>query len=371
MKILFAVKALDDISGGAERVLCQVASGLAARGHDVQVLSFDAPGGEAFYPLDARVVRVCLGIGRVKERATLREILLRMKALRRFVVREKPDVVVGFMHSMFVPAAWALIGSGVPVIASEHTVPSYYQSRIFEFFLVLAGFPFYRRYVVLSDKIRQTYPKVFQEKILSLPNPVFIPEFVADPAGEGLGRKVLLSVGRLHPLKDQGVLVQAFARLAADFPDWDLKIVGEGEMRGDLEALVVQERLEDRVFLPGAIKDISAQYRAAQIFVLPSRYEGFGLATAEAMAHGLPVVGFADCPGTNELITDGVDGVLVSGEDRVSALVSVLRRLMEDTALRVSFGEKGRDSVVFYGLDSVLDRWEELIQPPPRRLSSA
>ena len=129
MKILFAIKTLDDVHGGAERVLADVTSGLAGRGHTVCVLSFDRPGGRAFYPLHKNVKRICAGVGDVKRQASLTDVLARMVVLRKTVMRERPDAVVAFMHSTFVPAAFAMIGTGVPLIASEHIVPDHYKRQ--------------------------------------------------------------------------------------------------------------------------------------------------------------------------------------------------------------------------------------------------
>src|SRR5690606_34159437 len=126
MKLVFAIKSMDHYTGGAERVMASVTADLAARGHDVTLLSFDAPGGQSVYPIDARVKRRALGIGDIARPATLGETIRRMIALRRVVRAIAPDAVIPFMHSMFVPAAFALIGTGLPVIASEHIVPAHY-----------------------------------------------------------------------------------------------------------------------------------------------------------------------------------------------------------------------------------------------------
>lgn len=361
MKLLFIIKALDDVKGGAERVLCVVASGLARRGHDVTVLSFDAPGGEAFYPLDEKVRRITLGIGDTHHKAKPGETLKRMKAIREVARREQPDVVAAFMHSAFVPAALALIGTGVPVIASEHIVPDHYKTRRFEFILFLLSSLFIRRITVLSDRIRRNYPHVLQRKMIAVANPVTFPDTLADAAGQAGERKTILNVGRLDPQKDQKILIRAFAALAGDYPDWDVRIVGEGPLRPDLEDLVQELGLRDRVFLPGATRNIGAQYAGVHIFALPSRYESFGLATAEAMAHGLPAVGFADCPGTNELIRDGENGWLASGSDRMQAFAAALEDLMRAPEKRVAMGRVGRESVARYAPDNILDAWEEIL----------
>lgn len=344
-KMLFAIKALEDIQGGAERVLADITARLAAEGRDVAAVTFDREGAQPFYPLSDKVRLYNLGIGDTHASATFAETWQRMRALRRFVKEHKPDVAIGFMHSMFVPLAFALIGSGVPVVASEHIVPDHYKTRRFEFILFLLSSLFMRRITVLSKTIMKSYPYILRRKMVPVPNPVMIPEKMADTRGDKVARKTVLSVGRFDPQKDQMTLVRAFAKLAADFPDWDLRIVGDGALRGKLEAEIAALGLEERISLPGTTKEIGAEYAAAQLFVLPSLYESFGLVTAEAIAHGLPVIGFADCPGTNELIEDGKNGILVAvtndGERvkdasgaRAAALAKAMRGLMAEPARR-------------------------------------
>ena len=113
MKILFAIKALDNIQGGAERVLAEITSGLADKGHSVSILSFDQPGGCSFYPVHENVQRLSLGVGHAKNKTTIREMIARMLAIRRTVTKMQPSVVIAFMHSTFIPASFSLIGTGV------------------------------------------------------------------------------------------------------------------------------------------------------------------------------------------------------------------------------------------------------------------
>lgn len=94
---------------------------------------------------------------------------------------------------------------------------------------------------------------------------------------------------------------------------------------------------------------------------MSSVYESFGLATAEALAHGLPAVGFADCPGTNELIESGINGILVSGDDRVEALAAGLETAMGDPQLRQRMSARGPDSVAEFSVEHIVDRWEGLL----------
>lgn len=362
MKLLFCIKQLHATAGGAERVFCTVCSELAARGHSVTVVTFDAAQERPFYPLDGRVRHLSLAIGNATRSAGPVETLRRIVALRTLARAEKPDVAVGFMHSMFVPMAFALAGLRVPAVGSEHIVPEHYRSRPLQYLLLIASAPLLAAMTVLSDAIRKRYPDVIRKRMKVVPNPVAVDSRVA-PHRASPARPVLLSVGRLDAQKDHATLLQAFARVAPTHPRWDLRIVGEGRLRGDLEHTVESLGLRSRVTLPGVTAQIDDEYRQASAFVLSSRYESFGLATAEAMSHGLPVVGFADCPGTNELVADGRSGLLVDpGVDRVQALAAVLDRLLGDPALRERLGDAGRRSIDDrFSPRRVGDAWERLL----------
>lgn len=365
MKILFAIKSMHHTHGGAERVLANVTAGLAERGHEIQLVTFDQPGGQSVYPLHEKIERIYIPVGDSSKKSTLYETLLRMQALRKCFYFNKPQIIVAFMHSMFVPASLSSIGVNIPVIGSEHIVPDHYRSRRIEFFLLLLASFFMPKITVLSDKVKVLYPKFLQKKMIAMPNPIFFASNGAKNRVEKK-RKIILNVGRLDAQKDQKTLIEAFALLSADYPEWDLKIVGEGALRSELMTLIGAKKLQDRVFLPGIAPDIASEYEAADIFAMSSRYESFGLATAEAMAFGLPAVGFADCPGTNEIIADGENGILVQDEDRIKAFANGLKDLMDDPDRRSRYGEQGREGVKIYSLERVTENWQRLLKEMAR-----
>lgn len=349
--------------GGAERVLADVVSGLANRGHDVSVLSYDKPGSDSYYRLDERVKRIELGLGSTQKKARVFETLSRMYYLRRTVRDAAPEVVIGFMHSMYIPLGIAMIGLSIPLVASEHTVPEYYESRPLESGLLRLTPFLASRVTVVSVQAMQSYASFLRRVMVVVPNPVSIEvKHSADVRDRPDKRNILLTVGRLEGKKGHKTLISAYAKLADRFDNWDLRIVGEGSLRPELEAEIKRYSLNDRVVLAGATKDIGKEYESAQLFVVPSTYESFGLAAAEALVHALPVVGFSDCPGVNELIKDNENGLLATPlADRASALADTLERLMTNEALRVKMAQASRDSAPSYGLDAVLDRWESVL----------
>lgn len=368
MKIIFVIKSLNSAVGGAERVFCNVCSGLVARGHQVMIITFDASATNPFYYLDPRISRLTLAEGSAINKATIAEVFIRMMSLRKIIALEKPNAVVGFMHSSYVILAFALLGTRAPLIGSEHTVREYYQKHSFQYFLVAVGGIFLDKLTVLSKNVLDSYPFFLRSKMIVVPNPIEAATHLSS-IGENKNAYTLLSVGRLEESKDQSTLIKSFSLLADEFPKWHLRIVGDGPMFRDLQKLVKDLRLESQISMPGFVKNIRSEYESAELFVIPSRFEAFGLVTAEAMSHGIPVIGFSDCPGTNELIDSFESGVLIDPEgDRVASLASGLGEIMANPLLRYRLGSAGRKKIQeLPSHDDVCDVWEKLISSLTRR----
>lgn len=366
VKLLFGIKSMDVPGGGAERVLSIVASGLVARDHDVTLVTFDPPGGTSFYGLDPRIRRICLGIGPTSNRTGLMAFVRRLPALRRVVREVNPQVVVGFMHSMFVPLGLSMVGTGIPLVASEHIVPEYYRGRGAEFRLFEAGCRLSKRVTVLSEAVRAMYPARLQKKMVAMSNPVVrYPDCKVDPAGDAKAVKTVLSAGRLEHQKDHATLIGAFAAIAPGFPDWQLRIVGDGSLRGDLERLITDVGMEKRITIVEPTDRIDREYAHAQLLAVPSRFESFGMVTAEAMAVGLPALGFSDCPGTNELIEHGANGWLVTPNDRNDrrdTFAEGLSTLLGDSELRRRLGAAARHRLAESEPQRVVREWEKLLR---------
>ncbi len=172
----------------------------------------------------------------------------------------------------------------------------------------------------------------------------------------------MLTVGAFRPEKDHDTLIRAFAKIHASHSDWRLRLVGDGPLRVELERLVQDLKLQNSVRFVGVIRSVEAEYLGAQLFVLPSAYEAFPNVLAEAFAHGLPSVGFADCPGTNQLIQEGVNGILANAGDRVESLATALESLMSSPEMRQTMGAAAVGSVAHYSLHGATDAWEKLLQ---------
>ncbi len=364
MNIVFCIKALGNQGGGAERVLVDVVSGLSALGHSITVVSSDPHGSMPYYQLDRAVKRVCLGLGDTTEKSRLLDLVRRTIEFRKAIVQLKPDVVVAFMHSSYLPIGIGLLGTGIPMIASEHIGPEHYRDRPLQW-LGIQMTPFLAvKMTVVTQQILDSYNAWLRRHMVVAVNPV---SFTAKQRVINLNSdpdrvKLLLTVGRLVPQKNQKCLIAAFAKISPDFPHWRLRIAGEGELRTELESQLKQLGLSGKVELLGAVSDIGKEYDKADLFVLPSTYESFGLATAEAIMHGLPAIGFADCPGTNSLIEHNVNGLLVTGDDKTQALAEALRQLMSNPAELARMSNTSTQVLQSkFGIDTVVDVWEKLL----------
>src|SRR5690606_30342172 len=224
---------------------------------------------EPFYSLNPGIERIALGIGSVAAPTSTFEGLRRIRAMRRAVTRSKPDVAVAFMHSSYIPLGAALLGTGVPLVASEHISYDHYRGRPLQAGLLRLAPLIARTITVLSEPVRAGFPEPIRRALTVMPNPVPLPDCVRANVTAPAPSSTLLAVGRLEVQKDHQVLIEAFARIARAFPDWRLRIVGEGVLRPRLETQIRRLGLEDRVELPGAIADIGREYAAAQLFVMP------------------------------------------------------------------------------------------------------
>ncbi|WP_432120170.1 glycosyltransferase family 4 protein [Streptomyces sp. bgisy032] len=189
-----------------------------------------------------------------------------------------------------------------------------------------------------------------------------LPNSVPDPAlppADGTA-KIVIAAGRLVPVKRYDLLVEAFARVAAAHPDWQLRIYGKGEEQPRLRQLVERLGLWNNVFLMGAATPMEAEWVKASIGAATSDFEPFGMTIVEAMRCGLPVVS-TDCPyGPGEIIQDGTDGRLVPAGDR-DALASALLELVADDERRRRMGRAALENARRFAPGPVVAQAERIL----------
>jgi GalNAc-alpha-(1->4)-GalNAc-alpha-(1->3)-diNAcBac-PP-undecaprenol alpha-1,4-N-acetyl-D-galactosaminyltransferase len=217
----------------------------------------------------------------------------------------------------------------------------------------------------------QTY--VDNDKLVFVPNPLVYPEPGVDtPRLSSFEPPMILIVANLTRVKAHDVLLEAFSRLSPELSNWRLAIVGGGEEEKSLWKQAKALGMAERVDWHGRVANPFVFYRAASIFVLPSRYEGMPNALMEAMSYGLPVIVTNASPGPLDLVKDGETGLVVAVDDPL-ALANALELLGNNGALRKRLGDAGRKRVSEYDLSKVMSLWERIIitGPPANQQGAA
>lgn len=337
------------------------------RGDDVILVPTFSGGGKPFYVLDERVklrylsdeVGPVLGINK--------HYVRRLKALRKMIRDQQPDVVVSFLPNVNIAAIIATAFTGIPCVVSERSDPTaraipWIWRRACQFMYRFADCVAVQTQAV-AERIGELYGGL--KRVAVVPNP--LPQTLVSWPVASLktgGPRVLLSLGRLASGKRVDLVVSAFAALAPKYSDWVLRIYGDGPMASSLANQIASYpvKIREGIQLLGATTDPWTVMQAADAFVLASEVEGFPNALLEAMGLGLPCV-TTDCrSGPSEISRYGQDALLVPVGD-LNALTQALSRLMGDADLRQTLGWQARTSVhERYRLETVLMIWDDIFR---------
>lgn len=283
----------------------------------------------------------------------------RFSTLRNIWKKYKPDVIVSFLgknNMMAIATSFFLPPRVVVSVRGEPTME--YEGAFWQWMAKIL-FHFADGVVLQTKQSMAFFPKGVRRKAVILHNPLN-PAFIRKRhAGER--ENVIVAAGRLDDNKNHAMLIHAFARIAAEFPNMKLVIYGEGEDREKLEALVAEKALEDRISLPGSITNVADTICKARIFTLTSNTEGMPNSIMEAMALGIPVVS-TDCPcgGPAELIEDGENGILVPVGDAY-ALADAFRKILSNQEYADKLGENAYNITKELNPEKVNSEWKKYL----------
>lgn len=385
MNILLAnlTKMVGD-SGGMAKVTCAFAHEMKVRGHRVSLVYSDVQNGDFYYPLDKDIpaydirhykgksisypwyLKVKREFYRTFDKQKARTVNDEFAAaflldhLEDVLQTVQPDVIVSFQ-----PAASKMLlcdlQTKIPVITMSHGDPEdYFHTYPKEEIPALEKSAVCQVLLPSFEKhLKDHLPNV---KTVVIGNAIPQYDVQADLSAQKDTYKILF-VGRLSKNhKRPHLLIEAFAGLADEFPNWNVELWGAEDGKAyykELQLLIKKHHLENRVFLKGPTNDVPSVLQQGDIFAFPSAYEGFGLALGEAMSMGLPAVGYKSCSAVNELIKDGENGYLC--DDGIEPLRISMKRLMSSLSIRVSLGEGARIDMKKYSSKVIWDTWENLL----------
>lgn len=348
------------VSGGAARVASILCAEWVASGHEVHLITYEDPGTPAIYPIDSRVVRHQIGLSVSTENAIgfVSNNAARIVRLRRALKKIEPTAVISFLLNANITAVLASRGLGVPVLISDRNHPGHDKISALRGRIRKLIYPHADRLCVQTENIRSWYDQNMQLDATVIPNPALRTELVPAPrqTREFTGRRRATTLGRLEPQKGFDRLIDAFALIHADVPDWEIAIFGAGEQRAALERQIASHKLEERIRLMGTTLEPMAELAASDLYVHSARYEGYPNAVLEALAAGLCVVA-TDCPGaTGEILAGGEYGILVPDND-TDALAAGMKQAMTDSTVRANFAQRAPMALAKIAPGDVAERW--------------
>ena len=372
-KILICTPAIYS-AGGVERVVSVKANYLAERfGYDVTIILTEGKGRDCFFTISdhVNIINYELNFETLWSLPFWKKVLVYLqkqhiykRRLMEDLLRIQPDFTISTLRREinFITG----INDGSFKIGELHVNRANYRSfdknhsnalkRLFARFWMsnlLGKLRKVDKMVVLTDNALFDWPEL--KNVIKIPDPLsFRPD-----TKSCLSQNRIISIGRYAYEKGNDLLLQAWAIIQTKCSDWTLDVYGNGD-RTPYQNQVLKLNIDpDHCHLFGPTSDVKHEYLNSSIFVLPSRFEGFGLVLIEAMACGVPVVSF-DCEnGPRSIITDGVDGFLISPFD-VEAFAEKVIMLMKNEDLRKEMGEKARRSVAKYDIDIVGQQWKQL-----------
>lgn len=352
-KIFFLIPRMG--GGGAERVIANLANKFVADGHEVTI--YTPTDTNSFYKLDTRV-NFDSAYLRISKMKGARQVLMFINGIKfNFIYRKKikeskPDVVISFLTTTNLIALMNK-HKDYKLIISERYDPYAYN-------------------FVRQKIIKKAYPKadflVCQGKIVAdffkkantviIPNPIDMSSLPTPYKGEK--KKEIVAVGRLTQQKNFYLLINAFSLISKDFPEYILRIFGEGPLRKELEDLIISLDLSERIFLEGAKKNVVEEYKSALLFVMSSNYEGYPNALIEAMAMGLPVICTDFASGTARELVGEKNGILVPCGN-VRAMGEALREILNGSKDLKEMGLENIKVREYLDINKIIKKWYELL----------
>ena len=340
-------------SGGAERVIQLLANHFAHSGWKIEIILLLS--NEVDYqqfPLDKSITIVDLS---EKNVSYSKNAIKWLKSIRKYVKAKKPDCIVSFVGRINALVLSATIGLGIPTVVSERSDPmqdgrGYYMRKYCDVLYHRASA------IVFQTKYQQScFSSSLGKKSYIVPNPVsvsIIDNIVANPLE-------ISTAGRLFASKNHVLLIDAIKLVTEKYPEVQCFIYGEGDQRNNLEQRIKHQDLSGNVHLAGNKTDIYRWISRSSIFVMTSEYEGMPNALVEAMMLGKACIS-TDYPGVNEVIENGVNGIIIPRGD-CKQLAHAIVQLLDNEEYKKRLSNNAKKTAALYKTDRIVEEWKRLI----------
>ena len=363
MKLLYFTIQINMV-GGLARIVIDKINWLVAHGYDVTLCNIEALDVKPAYSIDPRVKLIRGDIqtnpGGILTRT--KGVIGAVRRTKEVIQQVRPDIIIN-AHCPLVTWILPFVCRDIPKIVEIHQSRQGLEVFNRQFMSPIARwghrhairwiYSRYEHFIVLTNGDKEAW---------GCQNCMVIPNFhnfqVLERLPEQTEHKQVILLARLMPQKRIDLMIDIWAELAKNFPDWRVKVLGEGMLRPQLETKIRKLGLEESFLMPGEVKDVTTELQASDILCLTSEYEGFGIVLIEAMAKGKPVVAF-EYVGVHDIINDGVDGFIVPFGD-VKGYADKLRQLIQDKELRQQLAKKGLASVHQFDKERVMQKWTVL-----------
>jgi glycosyltransferase involved in cell wall biosynthesis len=341
-------------AGGAERQILMLSNFLAKIGHEVHLVILNEK--NTRYIISDKVNQHDLS---QKEHGKFR-ILQRWIALRNELKQIRPDVTINYnFQSVYFEAIMPKKICG-KIVYSERGDP--YDKEYSGILGLLRTLSFKRTdgFVFQSEGARDYFNEEIRKRSVVIHNPVSVPiEKYPIPAYR---EKKIVTVGRLHPQKNQKLLIEAFSAIHKTLPEYNLEVYGDGKLRDELNTLIEEKGLKEYAHIYPSRKDIWDCIYKASLFVLTSDYEGMPNVLMEAMALGVPCIS-TDCRpgGARTLIEDGVNGRIVPLRN-INALISCMKDVLLNPGHAAMMGNDARNIAVTHTEQKIYNKWEHYLK---------
>lgn len=339
-------------SGGAERVI-SILSNKLAQLPDTQVIIITYYNCKSFYELDSRII-----VRSLEEESSSKSLLKNLKCLRSQFLKHR-GIIISFLAPFNILALLAHTGIKTPIVVADRNDPRRVPQNRFLRGLRDSLYLFADAVVVQTNQNMQYFSSGVKRRTTVIYNPVDLKE----KAGRALHtekKQQIVSVARLVQQKNQRLLIDSFSMIERDFPEYELIIYGDGPEKEKLEQYAYEKGVSSKVHMPGNVADVPAIISEAELFVLPSDFEGMPNALIEAMCVGLPVIS-TKVSGATDLIIDGENGALVEIGDS-EGLADTMRRLLCNADLRKAYGKEAIKLNAKLDMDRVLQEWMRVIE---------